>query len=234
MFKTIPVQVKFSVYLFLLIVALVALSVPTSAQAPTVPAATNQPSNGSLKIAGNPTYVQLSYSQAGGLLHEPITALVNVIAVRSSSGGLTLVGTQNCPACSALPMGAGWVTLTKSATPATDSWAGFETWCGGSGVLATSIGAWMISTVTETQTAVGGLTPMVWTFNETGIVNNPATGNNPGFTITTAPAWEKNRAECGGTPALMLTPPATAYNGPTVTPPIPTYVRNSVQAVIVQ
>lgn len=204
------------------------------AQAPTVPSATNQPSNGSLKIVGNPTYVQLSYSPSGGLLAEPITALVNVSVARVSNGGLTLVGTQTCPVCSALPTNSGWVTLFKSATPATDSWAGFETWCGGSGVLATSIGAWMISSVTETQTATGGLTPMVWTFNETGIVNNPVVANNPGITITTAPAWERNRPECGGTPALMLTPPATAYNGPTVTPPIPTYVRNSVQAVIVQ
>lgn len=207
------------------------------AQSATVPDATSTPGVNSVTFAGNPTYLRISYSPSGNLITEAVVnpAGSNVIVVRTNGGGLVFGSTQTCPACppaTAAGTGSFLITLTKSATAATDSWAGTESWCS-TGTTSISLGAWFNGVVTISQAASGGLQAQTWTFNEQGLVTNPTTAPS-GLTTTVAPAWIHNRPECGGNAALMIAPPSVSYNGPNITPPIPTFVRNSVQAVITQ
>lgn len=206
------------------------------AWAQTLPTGVGTPGVNSPKTQSSPTpYLKVGYSLAGLRVLEPILALGNIVEARNSSGGLTLQGVANCPACTPTLSGSGWVTLSKASPQpsGSDPWVGWEEWCGVVG--PGSLGAWVQAQVTLTQVPSGGLSAASWVFTEEGIVNNPTPSQvTPGLTSVSPPAWIKGRASCLGGGSLMLLPTQTAFNLAGITPPIPTYLRTSVQVVVVQ
>lgn len=203
------------------------------AQSATIPNGTAVSLANSIKLFGNPAYVQVSYSPSGGLITEGVALGTNVIAARTSTGALTIQSTQTCPACPppvAPITNSIWLTGVKASPQPTDSWAGYEEWCV-SGASANAVGAFYVGTVVEVQVSSPTL-PFAasWTFNEQAMVGNTsAFVSTP--TATTPPTFVQKRMECAGGPALMLTPPAIAYS---TTPPTPTFTRTAVQIVVVQ